>query len=212
MPETSIDPAVASLLREAQTWHLIGRLLERPRASWYEDVNGLAGGMDDAELRDVAGLARNANERRYLAAFGPSGVVSPREVAHCGMRDPGQLLAELNTNYEMFGFRPRMEDTIDHVAVETDFVAYLRFKEAFALSQGETEKAEVTKDAATRFIDEHLREMGEPIADRLEESAEPYLARAARALARRVGKPTHDGAPNKVLWLDHDDEGMTCGE
>jgi nitrate reductase assembly molybdenum cofactor insertion protein NarJ len=208
----SIDTTVAGLLHEAQAWHLIGRLLERPRESWFEDVEGLAEDVTDAGLREVAALASRANEGRYLAAFGPSGVVSPREVAHCGMRDPGQVLAELNTNYEMFGFRPRMEDTIDHVAVETDFIAYLRFKEAFARSQGETEKAEVTREAAARFIDEHLREMGEPIADRLENSAEPYLARAARELARRVGHPSQTGAPNKVLWLDHDDEGMTCGE
>jgi len=150
-----------------------------------------------------------ASEGGYLAAFGPSGVVSPREVGHAGMRDPGQLLADLRGRYDAFGFRPAAEDTIDHVAVETGFVAYLRLKEAYARAEGDLERAAIAAEAAEAFMADHLREVGEPMAARLDGVAEPYLARAARLLADRVGRPA-DAPASKIVWLQ--DDTMTCGE
>jgi hypothetical protein len=47
------------------------------------------------------------------------------------------------------------------------------------------------------------------MAARLDGVAEPYLARAARLLADRVGRPAHAPA-SKVVWLQ--DDTMTCGE
>lgn len=203
-----IDATVTQLLREAQEWHLIGRLLERPRPEWHEDIRRLADGLADGDLRDVARLAVDASEGRYLATLSSSGVVSPREVAHCGMRDPGQLLAELEACYRAFGFTPALEDTVDHLAVEVGFVGYLRLKEAYARAQGAHESAEITADAARRFSDDHLRYMAHPVADRLRESAEPYLARAAQLLADRVG-PRPATTDRKIVWLE--DQSWTCG-
>jgi nitrate reductase assembly molybdenum cofactor insertion protein NarJ len=200
---------VRDLLASAQSWLLMSRLFERPRAAWRDDVGRLAAAVDDPELTDVARLAREASEGGYLAAFGPSGVVSPREVGHAGMRDPGQLLADLRVRYDAFGFRPAAEDTIDHVAVETGFVAYLRLKEAYARAEGDLERAAIAAEAAEAFMADHLREVGEPIAARLDGVAESYLARAARLLADRVGRPAHAPA-SKVVWLQ--DDTMTCGE
>jgi hypothetical protein len=124
------------------------------------------------------------------------------------MRDPGQLLADLRVRYDAFGFRPAAEDTIDHVAVETGLVAYLRLKEAYARAEGDLERAVIAAEAVEAFIADHLREVGEPMAARLDGVAEPYLARAARLLADRVGRPA-DAAPSKVVWLQ--DESLTCG-
>ena len=205
-----MEPDVHRLLTDAQAWHLLGRLLERPREGWHARVWALAEGLEKrhGEIHEAAALASMATEGRYLASFGPSGVVSPREVAHCGVRDPGQLLADLETRYAAFAYVPASEDPIDHVAVEADFVSYLRLKEAFARSAGDVERAAIAAEAADAFIADHLREMGAPIADRLEEAAEPYLARAARALARRVGSPTTSQA-SKIVWLE--DESSACG-
>jgi hypothetical protein len=125
------------------------------------------------------------------------------------MRDPGQMLADLQVRYDAFGYRPAAEDTIDHVAVETGFVGYLRLKEAYARAEGDLEHAAIAADAAEAFIADHLREIGEPIAARLAGTAEPYLARTARLLAGRVGRPAH-AAPSKVLWLE--DESLTCSD
>lgn len=50
--------------------------------------------------------------------------------------------------------------------------------------------------------------MAHPIANRLRESAEPYLARAAEILADRVGPPPPK-TDRKVVWLE--DKSWTCG-
>ncbi len=208
--QLALDPATARLLADAQAWHLLARLFERPRPEWRDDVGRLARSVDDPELAELAGRSAGASEGVYLSTFGPSGIVSPREVAHGGMRDPGQLLADLQTRYDAFGFSPRIEDTIDHLSVEVDFVAYLKLKEAFARAEDDAGRAAIAAEAAAGFIADHLSDMAEPIANRLEEVAEPYLARAARVLARRVGAPRR-AAPRKVVWLEDQDE-MTCGE
>jgi len=208
--ELGIDPATARLLADAQAWHLLARLFERPRPEWRDDVGRLAESVNDAALSEIATLSRAASEGAYLATFGPSGIVSPREVAHGGMRDPGQLLADLQTRYDAFGFRPAIEDTIDHVSVEVDFVAYLKLKEAFARVEGDDERAAIAGDAAAAFIADHVRDMAAPIADKLEPVAPAYLARAARLLAARVGEPAARATSN-VIWLEDEDE-MACGE
>jgi hypothetical protein len=200
---------VRDLLASAQSWLLMSRLFERPRPAWRDDVGRLAAAVDDPELTDVARLAREASEGGYLAAFGPSGVVSPREVGHAGMRDPGQLLAELRVRYDAVLFRRAAQNTIDHVAVEAGLVAYVRLREAYARAEGDLERAAIAAEAAEAFIADHLREVGEPMAARLDGVAEPYLARAARLLADRVGRPAHAPA-SKVVWLQ--DDTMTCGE
>lgn len=204
-----MDEATTRLLAEAHEWRVLGRLLERPHAGWREDVRRLAEGLPSDDLRRIAiDAAASASEGRYLAAFGPSGVVSPREVAHCGMRDPGQLLAELEGCYRSFGYAPSTEDPVDHCAVEVGFMAYLRLKEAYARARSADDEAAITARLAARFADDHLRAMAQPVAARLSERAEPYLAFAAQTVAERVGPPV-EAPTRKAIWLE--DESWECG-
>lgn len=208
-PETCrIDPHVTRLLREAQEWRLLGRLLERPRKGWHDDVRRLTQGTIDDAVRDAANLARDATEGEYLGVFGPSGVVSPRAVAHCGLLDPGQMLADLEFRYRAFGFVPAAEDPSDHISVEAGFVGYLRLKEAYARARQADDPAEITAAASARFLADHLRQMAEPVAACLAGAAPPYLARTGRLLADRVGAPPTIGS-RPVIWLT--DESWDCG-
>ena len=77
--------------------------------------------------------------------------------------------------------------TPDHVAVEVGFVAYLRLKEAYALTTGDQELAAMTRRAAARFVTEHLSMMAEALATLLAGSGIEYLAHASTLLAARVG-------------------------
>jgi nitrate reductase assembly molybdenum cofactor insertion protein NarJ len=207
-----MDAQVHALLADAQTWRLISRLLEAPGAGWHADVRALTEGAVADDIKVAGELAREAREADYFDAFGPTGVVSPREVGHCGMRDPGQILADLQARYGAFGYRPSDEETIDHVSVETGFVSYLRLKEAFAKAEGLDEPADIAREAADAFIADHLRDVAAPIAAKLEPVAPSYLAEAARALAARVGEPA-TRATSKVIWLDDEGEDeMACGE
>jgi len=180
-------PGIRRLLRESAAWRLQGLLLERPRSGWLQEVESLAAEVEEQELRAAASAARAADEGEYLAALGPGGAASPREVAYRPMEDPSRLLSELSAWYDAFAFRPRAEDPPDHVAVEAGFVGYLFLKEAMARAAGDGEAAGTTATARERFLSQRLRPFIEELSTRLG-PAEGPLALAVEALRRRVGQ------------------------
>ena len=206
--KTVLNPAAASLIGEAVEWRLIGLLLERPTAAWREAVPYLAHEVRDDELRAAAlGAVESSSEGEHLRLFGPGGVVSPREVAHVRTRDPGHLLAQLGVLYDAFAYRPRSEETADHVAVEAGCVGYLRLKQAFALTCGATDFAESAQRAADLVVERHLSAFVEPIADRLGDDT--YMSDVVALLLRRTGprRPDAEGG-----WTPDglDDACLTC--
>jgi nitrate reductase assembly molybdenum cofactor insertion protein NarJ len=186
---------ITDTIAEAARWHLLGVLFERPRPRWRTELSALAGEVADPALRAAAELVRAGTEGAYLAALGPGGACSPREVAYCGLRDPGWVLADLARYYRAFGYGPRAEDPLDHVAVEVGFVAYLHLKEALARDGGDDDAAAVTAAARAGFVSEHLAVMAGPLARRLGASGAGHLAAAADLLAARVpASPVAEGA------------------
>ena len=182
-PVTVIPDAIT----EAAQWHLLARLFERPRPGWREEIAQLARELPHhVVLRAVADAAESATEGEYLGVLGPGGVVSPREVGHHGYRDPGWVLSELTRYYAAFGYVPHGEDPLDHVAVETGFVAYLHLKEALARSSGDEDAVAVTCDARAAFIRDHLAVLAGSLASRLGPDGAGYLAGAADLLAARI--------------------------
>ena len=135
-------------------------------------------------------MARGATEGTYLSLFAEGGFVSPRETTWRHREDPGQILADIAGFYEAFAFRPRVEDPLDHVAVEAGFIGYLCLKEAHALAHGDEESAEITASARRRFIADHLGHFAEKWADRVSATGVPHLVR------RRAG---HRREPH---WTD----------
>jgi TorA maturation chaperone TorD len=189
---------VRALMAEAAAWRLMGLLLERPRPGWHEELETLAPEVADPSVRAAVDAAREASEGTYLSLLGPGGFVSPREVAYRPTEDPGKILADLAAFYEAFAFDPQTEDSIDHIAVEAGFVAYLRLKEAYALAQGDDEAAATTAEALQHFFDAHLGTFVEPFAQRLEASGVLYLVGAARALHDRFKASLNGGTgPSK---------------
>jgi hypothetical protein len=172
---TMIPDAIA----EAARWHLVARLFERPRAGWVDDVRALAREIADPVLRAIAAGVSEASEGAYLGIFGPGGRVSPREAGHAGFRDPGWILADLARCYDAFGYAPRAEDPLDHLAVEAGFVAYLHLKEARARACADQEAGEVTRAAREAFAREHLAPLAAGLAVRLaDEEPTPFAATA----------------------------------
>lgn len=204
---------VMTLLDEAAQWRLISLLLACPRADWRSHVAALATEVSDEQLKAAAcAMAAEASEGLYHTTFGPGGPAAPREVSYREYITPGQSLAELAAFYQAFAFSPASDEPPDHVAVEVDFIAYLRLKEAYAVSRGDEEQARVAADAAQSFQDDHLASIAEPLAGALASSAIVYLQLAAEALARRVGapRPATPTAGSPLPLLDNDAH-LSCG-
>lgn len=176
------------LLRQAAEWRLISLLFDCPVGDWRAQIAALAGEVADADLRDAVQSAQTeAAEGLYHSLFGPGGPAPPREISYRNWVQPGYLLAELKSYYDAFAYLPATPEVPDHVAVETGFIGYLSLKEAFALSNGEPEKASLAAAAAQRFRAEHLAWLAGPLAQELAASGVTYLSRAAAALQQRVG-------------------------
>lgn len=201
------------LLRESAKWRLISLLFECPVGTWRKDVKNLADEINDSQLKKAAELsAFEASEGLYHSVFGPGGPAPAREISYRDWVQPGYLLAELSAFYKAFSFQPTLQESPDHIAVETGFVAYLKLKEAFAYECEDWENAEITAKAAQNFIDEHLAKMTEQIAVMLATSDIEYLALASSALFKRVGRDK-DKKERKVLPTLNDVEGeiFECG-
>ena len=177
---------ISDEITAAVCWHLAARLLERPHGSWRDDVAALAHETPDPALRAAATAAAATCEGAYLAALGPGAPVSPREAGHAGLRDPGWILAELARWYEVFGYAARVEDPLDHVAVEVGFVAYLHLKEALARGSGDDEAVAVTREAREAFCRDHLAPLAVGLARRLAGAAPPHVAAVVDWLVARL--------------------------
>ncbi|MFN7923836.1 MAG: molecular chaperone TorD family protein [Bryobacteraceae bacterium] len=153
-----------------------------------------------------------ASEGLYHSTFGPGGPAPPREATHRDTLQLGYLIAELEAYYASFGYQPETAsfEPPDHIAVEAGFVAYLKFKQAYAVACGDAGAAEVVEEARREFVREHLASTAEPLTAMLASSGVPYLDAAGRALARRAGPAKKRflvlGADN----LNSDDEIFGC--
>lgn len=182
-----VDPAVRALLREAARWRLLGLLFECPNDRWRSDLTALTSEADDAELSAAVKAAEAATEGQYHSVFGPGGPAPPREASHRQTIELGSLMSELTGYYSAFGYHPRIVEAPDHVAVEAGFVAYLRFKEAYAMAAGDTERALSASRAAERFLADHLAVSAGPLAVLLADSGIDYLVLASALVASRAG-------------------------
>lgn len=72
-------------------------------------------------------------------------------------RQPHEL-SDIASFYHAFGLQinSKTHERVDHVSVECEFMALLIYKEVYALEQNEQEHAEICRNAAHRFLSEHL--------------------------------------------------------
>lgn len=213
MSPIDVGQTLRNLLREAATWRVLSRLFECPDERWQAELDALARELGDDDLQAaVTAAAGIATEGQYHSTFGVGGPAPPREASYHETLELGSLMSELAVYYEVFGYTPRLVEAPDHVAVEAGFVAYLKFKEAYARARGDDEHADAAANAARRFIADHLAMMATPLADILATSHLDYLARAARALAARVGpRPATMRLPMlRATSTDDEESGFEC--
>jgi nitrate reductase assembly molybdenum cofactor insertion protein NarJ len=150
----------------------------------------LAEAITAEDLREAARAAQlEADEGLYHSTFGPGGPAASREVSYQQSTLSGQFLADLGAYYQSFGYCPPLDEPFDHVAVEADFMAYLKMKEAYAVAYLQEEQVDVTVDAARAFVEDHLSTISPQLAETLAASGIQYLESAAAALLARTGVP-----------------------
>lgn len=201
------------LLAEAAEWRLISLLFDCPSNDWLKQVADLATPVADKKLKRAAKAAqREASEGLFHSIFGPGGPAPGREVSYRGWVQPGYMLAELNSFYEAFSYKPITNEVPDHVAVETGFIAYLRLKELFALENGDNESADVTSRASITFVDDHISKYAQRLSKLLAASGINYLKLAGAALFDRVGPDREKSKQIFLPVLDEENEpGFECG-
>ena len=208
-----LDKREIELAREAAEWRLLSLLFECPTPEWREQVTALMHEVADTELKSAAQDALGeASEGLFHHTFGPGGPAPAREATYHQTVQLGYLMSELQAYYNAFAFHPATAEPPDHISVETGFIAYLKMKEAYALTCGNEDHAATAAESAQRFVQEHLANIAQPLAVHLEESGIGYLARAGAALARRVGAPPAAVSPLPILQDEQPESEWACGE
>lgn len=201
------------LAKEAAEWRLISLLFECPDTKWREQVAALMNEVADAELQSAAHDAlEEAGEGLFHHTFGPGGPAPAREATYHQTVQLGYLMSELQAYYNAFAFQPLTAEAPDHVSLEAGFIAYLKMKEAYALACQDEDRAATAGESAQRFIEDHLTNLAQPLADRLEGSGISYLAKASAALLRRVGPQKVVQSPLPILQEEPQESAFACGE
>lgn len=103
-------------------------------------------------------------------------------------------LGDIAGFYRAFGLEvsDQAKERLDHIAIQLEFMAFLAYKEAYALSTDGREKAEICRQAQRKFLADHLGRWVPFFTKRLEaEAKDDFYGRLAvlteRFLAFEVG-------------------------
>jgi len=222
---TSVDAEieVSRSLQRAAVYRLLGGAFVSPTPARLEELALAAATAATAatgRLRDkLARFAIAASEAEPVATanehvflFGRQVRCSPYESAYSGLSpfgDKTARLADVAGFYEAFGVgsaaaQPDMED---HVGAELEFMSALALKEAYALGEGESEAAEITRGAEVLFLTDPLGRWAEAFAGEVEEATPlPFYTAAASLLAAWItaeiealgAAPARVGAPDAL--------------
>ena len=210
MTPVDAELEVARSLQRAAVYRLLGGAFVSPTPARLEELALAAATAATAatgRLRDkLARFAIAASEAEPVATanehvflFGRQVRCSPYESAYSGLSPLGDKtarLADVAGFYEAFGVGPAaaQPDMEDHVGAELEFMSALALKEAYALGEGESEAAEITRGAEVLFLTDHLGRWAEAFAAEVEQATPlPFYTGAASLLA---------------AWLQHEIEAL----
>jgi len=223
MMPVDAELAVARSLQRAAVYRLLGGAFVSPTPARLEELalaaataaTAAAGRLRDKLARfaiaaSEADPVATANEHVFL--FGRQVRCSPYESAYSGLSpfgDKTARLADVAGFFEAFGVGPAaaQPDMEDHVGAELEFMSALALKEAYALGEGESEAAEITRGAEVLFLTDHLGRWAEAFAGEVEAATPlPFYTAAASLLAAWItaevealgASPSRVGAPDAL--------------
>lgn len=219
-------------LARCAVWSLLASAFRRPErgagaaADRAEAVAAAAALGLDARRLAAAELEATDLGAAYDALFGhtvrgPCPAYEGEYGEPRGMRFSHEI-ADIEGFFRAFGVRTgrNASERPDHVAVECEFLAFLALKEAHAAASRGDATADLCRDAARRFLAEHLGRFAPALAARVRRRAtEPFYVAAAdllEAMLRRdaAALGASLGAEDLALRADAgtpDDACVACG-
>jgi TorA maturation chaperone TorD len=192
-------PALDRALARADAYRVLASVFRDPDAPGADDRLELRilrsaarqSGADPGEatwasLRTIARREPRAVEHRAIFGHVVAHGCPPYETEY-GRRHvfgQSQELGDIRGFYEAFGVRPRRGgERPDHLACELEFMSLLALKEAISIAGGDEERLTVCREAATRFLGDHLGRWLPALAARIarQSSGSGYAAAAAAA-------------------------------
>lgn len=151
----------------------------------------------------------------------------PYETQYGGTHDTSnifqqaQVLADIAGFYRAFGLEAsdQVKERLDHISIELEFMAFLTYKQAHALTSGWEDKAEVCREAQAKFLNDHLGQWVPLFTTRLSENAGDgfywELSRLTKAFldfdVKAMGaKPCESGEPTPVTF-EPEESCFSCG-
>jgi TorA maturation chaperone TorD len=180
------ERALREALRRAQAFRALARAFAAPR-----DVTRLRADLAALAAHASAPVAQPAaRARETLAALGDGladahqrlfghGGVPLRESAYADARRIAPTeLADLRGFLAAFGVAER-DELADHVASECELASLLALKHAWALGEGQVERAAIAEAAYRALVVDHLAQFVPRFAARVREAEAPAFFRAA---------------------------------
>ncbi len=140
-----------------------------------------------------------ALEQEHMRVFGPT--IGQDHAPYSTEYDPNgkfrkeHELADIAGYYRAWGLAidEDLHERMDHFGVEADYLAFLSLKEAFALIEGEPDRATEVRKTADKFAKRYIAAAAREFADRLERADEDGLFTAVAVflveLLRAQGVP-----------------------
>lgn len=157
-------------VREFLVWSLTRKL--REAAQLLPQGYTLA-----VSLKTLAGVTNVPDdlEGEYNRLFRVQVVCQPYETEHDPLASvrKGQVLADILGFYQAFGLTASegQKEFPDFIATELEFMSLLLLKEACAQKSGLSDEAEICRDAAKKFLTDHLARWVSSFSQRLEAEA-----------------------------------------
>lgn len=130
-------------------------------------------------------------EREYMQTFGHtmSKECPPYEAEYnqSHIFQKSQTLADIGGFYRAFGLElaPNLNDRLDYIGVELEFMQFLCLKEAYAVTRGHSqEQLALCREAQAKFLKEHLDQWVLGFTGALEEKAQGSFYAALGGLLR----------------------------
>ena len=128
-------------------------------------------------------------QREYLRLFSLSvaGGIPPYETEY-GHKDvffKTQRMADIAGFYRAFGMEIADAERADFIGAELELMHWLTFKEDKALAEGKKEEAGICRDAAVKFMQDHLGRWAGYFANQIRHNARlPFYRKVGEQLSR----------------------------